>query len=579
MRKIRVTKLLISVWMLMFGIAVQAQVYTEFNMTGKKPAGVQYTQPGMDITKMDKHQYGYMTVYTPKQQFQAPKKAEPGEVTLTFNLVYDPAVFMPPFNGVTIINENYKKRASWMGQNVVSTTVPPGIYDFVVHFISNEHLDQYYVIREQVEVSEDATYTFNPEEATNHISFINYGPDGNVLKHDLFGGIDEETGELIILDEGDIETTSIKSLVYLKGIGSFTLASDIIGGPWPEELRTIPFHDYFVTDVSDRYVFTQTRVCEKNPKLWYLSYFSTDNVKVDTVANNPDDYVLCHEDYQFSPHGQGEIGQGVGSYIHTIENGYYSNELLSGLIEWTIEPKSEDMNIPISVYSCVPYEDPNYRGLNLLVGHQFIDYCGLVYDEWEEEEYYDVAGNTISVPYTIERGQQVFKNLGHFDNACFPIGKSPRASTDNNVIYELLPVPPALDYPVEERLGVICDNCPINAANIFNTYSEYFGNQIKLDNVFIGRYGESRWCDNDETKISAKYNGEEIEWLENYYNVDEKGVWEFTITNKCANAKKPLTVVSAICLIISASCLCVTDLITRPTAAKESKPREVLPTT
>ena len=67
MRKIHMTKLLISALMLMVGFAVRAQVYTEFNMTGKKPAGVQYTQSGMDLNKMDKQQYGFMTVYTPKQ--------------------------------------------------------------------------------------------------------------------------------------------------------------------------------------------------------------------------------------------------------------------------------------------------------------------------------------------------------------------------------------------------------------------------------------------------------------------------------------------------------------------------------
>lgn len=525
MRKIHMTKLLISAWMLMVGFAVQAQVYTEFNMTGKKPAGVQYTQSGMDLNKMDKHQYGYMTVYTPKQELKAPKRAEPGEVTLTFNLVYDPAVFMPPFQGVTIINANYQNGAWWEGEDIVTATVPTGTYDFAVLFQSMEKGDQYWVIREQVEVTKDATFTLTPEEATNHISFVNYGPDGNVLKHALWGGeFDEETGEQIILEEGDVEVTSIRNAVYLKGVGSLGSGGTQVVGALPEELCTIPFGEYYVNDVSDRCLFTQSRTCHNGPELWYLSYFSTDDVKVGVLENNPEDYVLCQENYQFSPHGQGEPGYGAGITVYNLVDGNLSNwGTLNG--GW-IAPKQGD-TYSIDVYNSIPFENPNDEGLNLLVGNQFIDYYGLVVLPWGEE-YYDVVGKTISAPYAIENGQQVFHNIGHFIDG-FPSGKT-GTLTENGIRPQVLPSPAAFTYPAEERLGIVGDNCPINAVNVLSFYNEHQGDVMNFANNFVGRYGESHQCDDAEVTQSIKFNGEEIEDPANW-SPDGKGNWEFTVTN------------------------------------------------
>lgn len=527
MRKIHMTKLLISAWMLMVGFAVQAQVYTEFNMTGKKPADVQYTQSGLDLNKMDKHQYGYMTVYTPKQEFKAPKKAEPGEVTLTFNLVYDPSMFMPPFNGVMIINENYENDAWWEGEDIITATVPQGTYDFVVRFQSKEKGDGYFVIREQVEVTEDATITLSADEATNHISFVNYGPDGNVLKHALFGGYDEETGEEIILEEGDVEVTHIFNAVYLKGVSHLISGDMNVVGAWPEELRTAPFSEYYVNDVSDRYVFTQTRECAHGPELWYLSYFSTDDVQAGVLENNPEDYVLCQENYQFSPHGQGELGYGTSIFVYNLENGNLSN---SGVLSFgKIQAKLGD-TYSIDIYNGIPFINPNYEGLNILVGNQFDDYYGLVYNEWSGEEYYDVIGRTSVAPYAIQDGLQVFHNIGHLNNYGSPIGKTLILTKRGGIMHQLLPAPAAFTYLVEERLGTVGDNCPINAVNVMSFYNEYQGDVMSFGNNYVGRYGESRHCDDAEVATTIKFNGEEIEDPANWSR-DGKGTWEFTVTN------------------------------------------------
>ncbi len=524
MKKIHMTKLLISAWMLMVGFAVQAQVYTEFSMTGKKTAGVQYTQSGMDLNKMDKHQYGYMTVYTPKQQFKAPKKAEPGEVILTFNLVYDHVAFRTPYEGVSIINENYTIKAWYQGEDIITTTVPPGTYDIAVMFQSVGKGDQYWVIREKVEVTEDATFTLSAEEATNHISFVNYGPDGNVFKHDLLVGFDEETWEPIILDEGNIEVTYIIDNVYLKGVGGLSSSGITVMGANKEELLTIPFGEYYVNDISDRYVFTQSRICYNVPEVWYLSYFSTDDVHAGVLENNPEAYVLCQDNYQFSPHGQGEIGYGASITVYNVANGSLTGR---GLTAGSTTAKQYD-TYSIDVYNSIPFEDPYVEGLNLLVENQYIDYCGIFYYPWGEE-YYDILGNTITTPYAIENGQQVFHNIGHFNAIGSPSGKTD-VLTENGMMHQSLPAPAAFTYPAEERLGIVGDNCPINAVNLLSFYYEYQGNVMGFSNNFVGRYGESRHCDDAEVTQTVKFNGEEIE-NQGMWIYDSKGIWEFTVTN------------------------------------------------
>ena len=506
-----------------------AQVYTEFSMTGNQSAGVKHAPIGLDLNKMDKHQYGNTTVYTPKQEFKSPKKAEPSEVTLTFNLEYDHNVFMPPFDGVAIYNDDYSYRnqAPWMGPDVVTVAVPPGTYDFAVQYISMFNYCQYLVIREQVEVAEDATFTLNAEEATNHISFVNYGPDGNVLKHALLGGYDEETGEPIILEEGDIDMTYMANSLYLKGAGCVISNPNLIDGPTAEEYRTAPLNEYYVNDVSDRYVLTQSRMCTNGLEEWYLSYFSTDDVHVGVVENNPEDYSLCHEDYQFTPNHHDEIGYGAGFFIYEIHNGYFGTT--NGINLGLAMPKQND-TYSIDIYSSIPFEDSNYEGLKLLAGTGFADNIGLVPSPWgDEHDHYEVMGKTIVSPFAIENGQQVFYNIGHFDE-WGPCGKN-ATYADNGIKYPAFSAPSVFNYAAEQRLGIIGDNCPINAVNVMGYFNDYEGDVMKFNNNFVGRYGESRIYDKADLTQTLKFNGVEME-DPNYIPRDGNGIWEFTVTNK-----------------------------------------------
>ncbi len=520
------TKLLISAWMLMVGFAVQAQSYTE--MIGKTFDSTKAAHFGTDLSKMNKHEYGHMTVYTPKQEFKAPKQAGSGEVTLTFNLVYDPAVFMPPYEGVKVVNESYNRNFTWMGDDNITVTIPPGTYDFIVYFQTMETGARYYVIREQVEVTEDASFKINAQEATNHISIINYGPDGNIFQHGMVR-MDEQTGEWLFIEEGNVDFTYIGANVYLKGVGLVGQNQMYVSGWWPEGLRTVPFGEYYVNDVSDRYVFTQSRIGQGNGtetslKEWYLSYFSADNVKAGALENNPEDYVLCQENYQYSPHGQSQdIGSGCGMRIYHLMNGYYDGfESLD--VQDLIQRKPETFSI--DVFNSMPSEDPCYDGLNLLVGTRFEDNYITTETPWGEETL-ECSGQTFCTPYTIENGNQVFKNIGHFNSGGMPIGKTGIIIGDY-LRDLLLPAPEAFTYPTDERLGIIGDNCPINAVKVISYFYQY--RAMVFESNYVGRYGETRRCDGDETTFTFKFNGEEIE-DPIHWSPEDKGIWEFTVTN------------------------------------------------
>lgn len=524
MKKIHMTKLLISAWMLMLGFAVQAQVYTEYSMKGKNPVGVKHTQSSMDLSKRDKCLYKYTSFdsFTPKREseLKVNYKAEPGEVTLTFNLVYDPEVFMPPYDGVKIINENYNNAARWRGEDVVTATVPAGTYDFIFHVQSMSiGWNQYYVIHEQVEVKGDTTIIMDANEATNHISFINYDENGNVLELGL-GHIDQNTGEWIDDEEGNVHVLQIDNQIYLKGMGSVSIESGRFVGTWPEEMRAAPFFEYFINDVSDRYVFTQNRIYNNGPEIWYLNYFSTDNAKAGILENEPIKYNLYNNNYQFSPYGQEQIGFGVETTVRWIENGItvYTSLLDEGLIE------TKSTNIyPIQVYTNIPYEDPHYNGLNLLVNHTFQDHYATEVDEWSGMEFTYCTGRTYDATYSIDQGKLIYM-ITHLENEISNVVE------DNHVKSKLLPTPTAFTYPFEERMGVIGNNCPINAGYVKCYYNDYLGDAVELYSYYVGRYGELRNCDAESTTLALKFNGEYIEDLDNWSHA-AKGIWEFTISN------------------------------------------------
>ena len=156
--------------------------------------------------------------------------------------------------------------------------------------------------------------------------------------------------------------------------------------------------------------------------------------------------------------------------------------------------------------------------MNVLLQTNFGDYAGMALNEWTNMEYPTITGWTLGTPIWFKNGPKEFVNYGHHE-------RDLEGSIIFNGLYLYpLPAPKPLTYPCEQVLGMINDNCPINALNVQTVGKTILG----ITNYFVGRYGETRWC-NEGTIINTKYNGTEVDLSS--FIADAKGVYEHSVTN------------------------------------------------
>ncbi len=414
--------------------------------------------------------------------------------------------------------------------------VPAGTYDIVAYF--QKDMTQYYTIKEQVEVSGDVTITLNPAECTNHITFKNYGPNGELQRLGL-GHIDENTGEWIHDEDGDIDMSHVTNQIYLKGITGFASYSNAFHGDMAEEQeRTLSCMDIYVNDVSDRYLFAQSRISFfSEPGIYsnftsYCTWLSTDDVNIGEVANDPSLYVKCSDIYKYTPYGKNLNGWGFETVLWTTNNGMYDSFSSSYIA--TSGPKQSE-TYANETWVNIPERDPNYPQLELLMQTNFADYEGMVTNPWTGEQSLGIKGWTLGTPVCVKNGELERRNFGHLLRTDDGLNPNPIYLRDMGTVmgerrfsYFFSPSPTVLTYPIEQAQGYINDNCPINAVNVINYENDGLVNLTGLDNYYVGRNGETRWC-NEGFTYTIKCNGEILETPQ--FNPNEKANFEITVTN------------------------------------------------
>lgn len=448
------------------------------------------------------------------QTLKSPKATE-DTYTLKIILNYDNEWFEAP-RLIDVVNDNYE---GYRLTGSFEQSVAMGTYHIICTFVSVLGTP-YFIIKESVEISSDTTFTLSPEE-TNHIVLNNYGPDGQLLKHDF---ANYDNGEIV--DEGTIEQTTVLYRIYLKGQGalinnySWSFRAPI---PAPEELFGSMF-DFYITDVSDRFLLTQARICQgkmssvDDTPIYYINYFSTDNVKVGTLDNTPSNYVHQIETFKYSPHGQTQDGFGFGfKFFDTMNNRLVA---IHRKDKFYSKPKQGD-TYSIETWVNLPYEDAidnNHKSLIQTFAYDYGD--GTKPTGWID-----------STPMALINGNLMKVNFGHHggstEQTFLDYNSLYTILNDNTFIKQLLPAPEVLCYPAEQALGSIGDNCPINALKI-QTYENNDQINLGITNYFVGRYGETRWC-NEGTTATTKFNGTEVD-MESF-TPDDKGTYEITVTN------------------------------------------------
>ena len=513
---------------LLLGMTLQAQFTTPtkvYNPSGKQHSSIAFANSN-SCAEMNALEVTNKSL----------RKIDGGECTVTINLEYDESQFASPFMAYIVSSDAYAIVFDSELEGKMQGQVPVGTYDIVAFF--QKDMTQYYTIKEQVEVSGDVNITLNPAECTNHISFKNYGPDGELQKLGL-GHTDERTGEWIHDEDGDIDILHVTDCIYLKGITGFaTWGWGFIGDVSEEQERTCPQLDIYVNDVSDRYLFAQSRLAffeeigQYGKLTSYLTWLSTDDVNSGEVANDPAEYVKCSDIYKYTPYGQNVNGEGFETVLWITINGVYDSYSSSYLGYFASKQNETYAN---ETWVNIPERDMHYPQLELLMQTNFVDYEGMIANQWTGEQQLGFKGWTLGTPVCVKDGQLERQNFGHqlkTDNGLEPnriyLKDMGIVMGERRFSYVFSPSPIMLTYPVEQAQGYINDNCPINAVNVINYENNGLINLVGLDNCYVGRNGETRWC-NEGLSYTIKCNGEILETPQ--FNPNEKANYEMTMTN------------------------------------------------
>ncbi len=450
----------------------------------------------------------------------SPKK-EGQNCNITINFEYDPTQFQAPWIAFLIdLNDltNYTPIFDYYGNGIIEGQVSPGTYDIVTSF--SHGMESYYVISENVEITNDMTITLNPSKSTNVIKTRFLDPNGELLKHSI--GHFNDNNEFIIDEKGNIDFSLVANKLYRKGCGNLTGTSLITIGPvLNEDERNIPLNVY-VNDISDNYIFIQDRIfCTEDLSNSFICHFSTDNINVGTIENSPNDFVHHIYNYKYTPDGSQQVGWGLENKI------WYNANSFTNLGLSFSEPKPRE-NAYHELWMNIPYSDPITSEYNLMLQTNFLDSFlespGIQIKRWTQ-------GQVLRV----EDGEKEFVNIGHHNIdenwGSYSSNSLYNENINGQITWLFTNTPVAFCYPAEQTLGIIGDNCPINALKI-QTYEN--GEQINLSrtNYFVGRYGETRWCNegaNEGITVTTKFNGTEVNL--DSFTPDGKGIYEISVTN------------------------------------------------
>ena len=495
---------------LLIGETVKAQVITEYSPK-RFDKGKYILKPK---TIQDKRQYevkqrGDYKTYIPEKRSAVRTRAA-GEVSVTCSFEYDKEWFTP--NSFMIYNTENDATDYYDYENEsITLSVPVGMYDLATEFWRfGEKGDAggiAILIKEQVVLSKDTTIVFAASDATNHIMVEGYNPDGEMWRLPLWR-ISDDNMSYEVLDEGNVDEMLISRYFILKGYGA---VSTMVGNGGVDEEGSQKRErgwDFFVNDLSDRYLLVQSRVMIKDG-VYYVNRFRTEGTESKVLKNDPKDYILYEDTFQSTPLGMdtegGHIpGFGTIDLFDGVQIGGWDGATNSVIL-------SKDDKVKFYVDAMKEGHLDKDR-MDIMVMPQYGDYRRMVIEIQErgdgsirrDTSYY--YSNTIGLPVIMTKNGMEYVNKGHdaYGNYSFQV---PEEKGD---ILEY-PGHPAFSYMQPEKTGIYGNSCPINAFMAQNSYDEYVGGKMSgLACCYIGRLGEIRMSDYVPLEMSVKYNGEEI---------------------------------------------------------------------
>ena len=469
--------------------------------------------------------------------------AQEGDVTLTLSIECPDNYSTPSVSVYN--NDTLFVLAAYNITDIKNITLPvsQGTYDICVTMFNNNTQGQvtglFSVIKELVNITADVTIPIDFADATKHISINTLNVEGDIFELDVKER-DSDGYLSIVAEEGNSYKMMFDRFIILKGVGivnMFTGNADcieIIDGKREEDPQRA--FDFYISDLSNRYMLVQTRVIEAKDNSYYVNKYVTHGTDVEELNNNPADYKLYEQYFAPTPVGKDSTDFCIG--FNTTE--IFRGEMQSGWSGFSNYAKVQ-RGEPVRIYIDAPLSNTSDdENIDILV-HAKIQDMSIIkhYSYGDIPVRYAIIGN--SVVYHADKQAFEYVNKGHDIYGNYGFQTFPEWLFEDAPMLEY-PGHPAFSYYLDPAHPIVLGECaPINAFMAQNYHDDYAQKDMSLlSSCWLGRYGEVLETSNIYTDVCLKYNGETVcdstvEYLElefPYMWEQPKGEYELTLLNE-----------------------------------------------
>lgn len=282
---------------------------------------------GTSLSGYEKKQIaGNIVQYIPRKTVA--QGAQEGDVTLTISIDCPENYIL---TGIFIYNtDTFMNVTPWEDVNLnnIPVSVAPDTYDVLVcmNNLNEQRMSNGIVtmIKELVDITADIALPIDFAEANNHIVINAYNAEGDHFVPDVRT---QDAPDYIptIIEEGNYHSAFYTRYIILKGYGvvhSYVgnsggdLIIDGVSMGNPERQ-----FDFYISDLSDRYMLAQTRVIEAKDNAFYVIRYIIHGTDVDELNNNPADYKLYEQYFTPTPLSKDNFEYHIGFNTTVIFQG------------------------------------------------------------------------------------------------------------------------------------------------------------------------------------------------------------------------------------------------------------------
>lgn len=506
-------QLFICLLLFIGGIADTAQAqFIKESLKGKNPGCEK--QLSFDKSKYDKRQSenGEWVYY--KKQFACKPRADVQTYSITPDPRFDGETYS--YTMAVVYSRDEKKIVASLiddedGSNAV-VQLPAGIYDLFVSFESVSEVPvSYFVVKEGIRVDKDASWTYSPSEAKNHVTTEIY----------------TETGEVVTADSKNLGQPDVNCNVYLNGY--------CVAG-----FSTWSFVDFYISDVKEAVRIAEMIAVNlregRTKKEYYINKLQHTGEINDhlVLKNQPSDYTLHTEYFRRGPRADRAVqversGIVIESYLadDPLGEAYMTSTSRLNVTTDSISDEPDYFEkYPVRIYLNNPFQVLSENNpCNILASTSIvesIDTLGYIINESDGSvKYKSFARRFISPRLALNSdGKALYMNYASGDFSVSPTGT------------ELYTFQADEDHPV--MLG---DNCPVMLFPYEEDRDDSDTRYAYFDPVFIGSYGELRENKFDaEVKFNDRvvFEGDTLSsfWKEWEKSERHKGKFEINTTNE-----------------------------------------------